>query len=70
LRDPALKYDIMENQDFSLVKAIKDFRVYILYSQIISFVPSAVVKDILTQNDPNGKRSKWIAIILEYDIEI
>ena len=60
----------MEKQALSLVKAIKDFRVYILYSHIIAYVPNAVVKDILTQNEPDGKRGKWIATILEYDIEI
>jgi hypothetical protein len=32
LRDDALNYNIMEKQYFSLVKAIKDFRVYILHS--------------------------------------
>ncbi len=65
-----LKYDIMEKQAFPLIKSIKYFRVYILHSHIIAFVPSAVVKDILTQNDPGGKRGKCIAVILEYDIEI
>ena len=60
----------MENQALALVKAIKDFRVYIIYSHIISYVPNAVVKEILTHNGPNGKRGKWIATILEYDIEI
>ena len=29
-----------------------------------------MVKDILTQSSPHGKRGKWISIILEYDIEI
>jgi hypothetical protein len=28
------------------------------------------VKDILIQNDIDGKRSKWIAKILEFDLEI
>jgi hypothetical protein len=28
------------------------------------------VKDILTQPDPEGKRGKWIAVLLEYDLEI
>ena len=60
----------MEKQELALVKAIKDFRVYILYSHIISYVPNSVVKDILTQNGLEGKRGKWIATILEYDIEI
>lgn len=54
----------------ALVKAIKDFKVYILYSDIVAYVPNSVVKDILTQYGPNGKRGKWIATILEYDIEI
>ena len=58
----------MEKQAFALVKALKEFRVYILHSHTISFVPNSVVKDILTQ-DPDGKRGKWIAVILEYDLE-
>eukprot|EP00253_Pinus_taeda_P002011 PITA_02011 len=60
----------MEKRAYSLVKAIKDFRVYILYSHVIAYVPSAVVKDILTQEGIEGKRGKWITNILEYDIEI
>jgi len=70
LRDVALKYDIIEKQAFAMVKAIKYFRVYSLYSHIIAFVPNATVKDILTQNYLDGKRGKWISIILEYDMEI
>eukprot|EP00253_Pinus_taeda_P002515 PITA_02515 len=58
LRDALLKYKIMEKQAFALVKAIKDFRVYILYSHVIAYVPNAVVKDILTQDGIEGKRGK------------
>ena len=54
----------------ALVKAIKDFKVYILHSHIIAYVPNAVVKDILTQDGPDSRRGKWIATILEYDLEI
>ena len=53
-----------------MVKAIKDFRVYILHSHTIAYVSNAVVKDILTQDNLDGRRGKWIAVILEYDIEI
>ena len=70
LRYASLKYKIMERKAFSLVKAIKDFIVYILYSHIIAYVPNVVVKDILTQDGVDGKRGKWIATIFEYDIEI
>eukprot|EP00253_Pinus_taeda_P018517 PITA_18517 len=70
LRDAPLKYQIMEKQAYALVKAIKDFQVYILYSHVIAYVPDAAVKDILTQEGLEGKIGKWIANILEYDIEI
>ena len=60
----------MEKQAYALVKAIKDFRIYILYSHVIAYVPSPIVKDILTQENLEGRRGKWIANILEFDIEI
>ena len=66
LRDSTLKYDIMEKQAYASVKALKEFRVYILHSHSIVFVPSAAIEDILTQLDPDGRRAKWIATILEY----
>ena len=43
---------------------------YILHSHIISHVPTSDVKDILTQLDPKGRRGKWIAFLLEYDLKI
>ena len=60
----------MEKQPYALVKCLKYFRVYILHSHIIAYVPSNVVTSILTQPDPEGKRDKWIDVLLEYDIEI
>jgi len=60
----------MEKHGFALVKAIKDFRAYFLHSHIIAYVPNVVVKYILTQENPYGRRGKWIAVILEYDTEI
>jgi len=56
LRNAPLKYNIMEKQALALVKASKDFRVYILYSHIVAYVPNSIVKDILTQEVLDGKR--------------
>jgi hypothetical protein len=70
LRDAEVKYDIMEKQAYALVKSLKVFRIYVLHSKVIAYVPSAVVKDILIQPDIDGRRSKWIAKILEFDLEI
>jgi len=52
------------------VKALKAFRIYVLQSKIIAYVPSATIKDILIQPDVDGRRSKWIAKIMEFDLEI
>ena len=68
LRDGELKYDIMEKQAYALVKSLQYFTVYVLHSHIISYVPSNVVKSILTQPDREGKREKWIVVLLKYDI--
>eukprot|EP00253_Pinus_taeda_P013023 PITA_13023 len=70
IRDGALKYNIIEKQALVLVKALKDFRVYILHSHILAYVPNAAVKDVLVQADPEGRRGKWIDALLEYDVEI
>jgi hypothetical protein len=70
LRDAELRYEIMEKQAYALVKALKAFRVYVLHSKITAYVPSASVKDILIQPDIDGRRGKWIAKILEFDLEI
>ena len=65
-----MKYNIIEKQALALVKALKDFRVYILHSHILAYVPNAAVKDVLVQTDPEGRHGKWIAALLEYDVEI
>eukprot|EP00253_Pinus_taeda_P027313 PITA_27313 len=70
IRDRALKYNIIEKHALALVKALKDFRVYILNSHILAYVPNAAVKDVLVQAEPEGRRGKWIAALLEYDVEI
>ena len=70
LRDAPLKYNILDKQEYALVKALKYFRVYFLHSHIISHMPTSTMKDILTQLNLEGWRGKWIAILLEYDLEI
>lgn len=47
IRDTTLKYNIIEKQALALVKALKDFRVYILHSHILAYVPNTAVKDVL-----------------------
>ena len=65
-----LKYEIMEKKSYALVKALKSFIVYFLHSNIIAYVPSTFLKEILIQPDIDGRRSKWISKMLEFDLEI
>jgi hypothetical protein len=70
LRDEKMRYDIMEKHEYALVKALKAFRIYALHSNIISYVPSALVKEILIHPNIYGKIRKWISKFLEFDLEI
>lgn len=70
LRDAELRYDIIEKHAYALIKSLKAFRVYILHSKIIAYVPSAVIKYVLTQPDADGRRAKWIAKLIEFNIEL
>jgi hypothetical protein len=52
------------------VKALKQFKTYILYYHVITYVPNNSIKYILNQSDPEGRRGKLIAAMLEYNLEI
>jgi len=65
-----LKYNIIEKQALTLVKDLKYFRVYIQHSHILAYVPNAVIKEVLVQTNPEGRRGQWITTLLEYDLEI
>jgi hypothetical protein len=70
LRDAEVKYELLEKQAYALIKSLKAFGVYILQAKVITYVPSSSVKDVLMQPDIDGKRSKWIAKLIEFDVEI
>lgn len=70
MRDAELKYDIIEKQAYDLIQALKAFRTYVFHSHITSYVPDHVVKTVLNQPDTDGRSGRWIAKILEFDLEI
>ena len=41
-----------------------------MHSHVVAYVPCATVKEILTRFDLDGRRAKWIVVLLEYDLEI
>ena len=70
LRDAKLRYDLIEKQAYALIKILKAFKIYILHSKLVAHVPLALVKDVLTQPNIDGKRAKWIAKFTEFNIEV
>jgi hypothetical protein len=70
LRDSELNYSITEKKAYALVKSLKQFRNYVSYNKIKSYVPYPAVKDVLSQQDCMGTRRKWVSKIQEYDLEI
>eukprot|EP00253_Pinus_taeda_P035394 PITA_35394 len=69
-RNAELRYDLVEKQAYALIKSLKAFRIYILHSKVVAYVPSALVKDVLTQLDIDEKRAKWIAKVIEFNIGV
>jgi hypothetical protein len=63
IRDAKLRYDILEKQDYAMVKALNFFWTYVLHSKIITYVPTSSVKDILVQSDSDSRRGRWLAKI-------
>ena len=41
-----------------------------MHSKIIAYVPSAAIKDVLTQPDVDGRREEWIVKMIEFNIEL
>ena len=62
LKKHELNYTQMEKHVFAVVKALKQFRYYVLHSHSIMYVPETAVKSILTQQEVGmNKRVVWVA---------
>ena len=52
-----------------MVNYLKLFKICVLHSKIIAYVPSVAVKEILVHPDSEGKIGHWNKI-MAYDVEI
>jgi len=41
MRDVELRYDLIEKKSYALIKSLKAFKIYILHSKVVAYVPSA-----------------------------
>ena len=71
LKKHELKYSLIKKNAYALVRAVKQFRFYILNSHSKEFIPDSAVKTLLTQQEIGvNKRASWIAKVQEYDLDI
>ena len=71
LKKHEFNYSLSEKQAFIVVKGVKHFRYYILHSHSVVYVPSTVVKSILTQQDVAvNNRATWVPKVQEFDLDI
>jgi hypothetical protein len=62
-KEHELKYYKIEEKKFSMVKAVNNFRFYILNSHVKALVLESIVNSILTHQEFCTKRGNWIANI-------
>jgi hypothetical protein len=70
LSDDEFKYSFIEKHVFSLIKAVENFRHYILGNNTLVKVPLPAVKFFLSQTYLSGKLAHWLAKIQEHDLNI
>lgn len=71
LKNQELRYIQMEKHAYAMVRALKNFRFYILHSHSVIYVPYFVVKSILTQQEVGcNNRGAWIEKVQDYDNKI
>lgn len=71
LKKHELNYSLSEKKYFTIIKAVKQFKYYILHSHSMLFVLDTVVKSILTQQEVGlNNRATWVTKIQEYDLDI
>jgi hypothetical protein len=65
-----LNYPVVDQQAYTVFKAVKNFRSYLLKSRMKIIVPYPVIRNLLVQKELSEKRANWATSLQEYDIEI
>src|SRR5271163_797515 len=63
-------YSVTDKEAMAVVHSLKQFRVYLLGSKTTIFTDHQALKQVLTDPQPTGRRTRWIATLLEYEFDI
>jgi hypothetical protein len=64
-----LNYPAVDRQAYTIFKAVKHFRSYLLKSRTKVIVPYPAVKNLLVHKELGEKRANWVTSLQEYDLE-
>ena len=68
LQGAELYYSTIDKQAYTVFKAVKHFRPYILKNQTKVIVPYTAVRSLLIQKELGERRGNWVIALQEYDL--
>jgi len=70
LQGAKLKYPTIDKHVYTIYKAVKHFKSYILKNHTKVIVPHLVVQSLFTQQEMEETRGNWMAVIQEFYLYI
>jgi hypothetical protein len=70
LQRDELNYLTIDKQYYTVYKAVKHFRSYILKNHTKVIVPHPTVRSLFTQHEMGERRGNWMEVIQEFDLDI
>ena len=69
LQAAELNYLDVDKQAYAVLKAVKQFRPYILKNRTKVIVPHPAVRSLFIQKELGERRGNWVTALKEYDLE-
>ena len=69
LQGAELNSPAMDKQAYTVFKAVKQFKPYILKNRTKVIVPHPVVRSLFVQKELGERRGNWVTTLQEYDLE-
>jgi hypothetical protein len=65
-----LNYPVVDKQAYTVYKAVKHFRSYILKNHTKIIVSHLAARSLFTQQKMGETRENWMAVVQEFDLDI
>jgi hypothetical protein len=65
-----INYPAIDKQAYTVYKAVKHFKSYILKNHTKVIVPHPAVQSLFTQQEMGERRGNWMEVVQEFDLDI